>query len=205
MENDIDKLTQELDDELAFRFSLKNWMQKEFGWPAGDASLAKDDWTLIVKLHAMIETGLNGSIIRELERPGLEDVISKLNTSGSTGKVAFARALDIIQKDAAVFIQHLSQLRNICVHNINNFNFDLVKFLATDKEAGAYTKAFNRLVNPEAPASCPQEALLIGTMGIIAALMLHEQDCHARALDDRLLRLQAEAHRKQKESKSRES
>ena len=81
----------------------------------------------LVKLHAMIETGLNGAIIRELNRPGeaFDDVIAKLDTSSATGKVAFAKALGIIPKDAGVFIQHLSQLRNKCVHNIKNFNFDL--------------------------------------------------------------------------------
>lgn len=77
-------------------------MGKKFGWAPGKKGLWHDDWTLIVRLHAMIETGLNASLINELERPELESIVSKPDTSNqATGKVAFAKALGIIDEEAA--------------------------------------------------------------------------------------------------------
>ena len=113
------------ENDSVFVTELMDWMKEQFGWEEGwkgqSFPLVKDDWTLIVKLHAMIETGLNGALVKELERPALADVIAKLDTSNQmTGKAAFAKALGILGKPSITFLQKLSELRNHCVHDIKN-------------------------------------------------------------------------------------
>lgn len=95
------------------------WLRNTFGIDIHKELEGNDDWGLIVKLHAMLETALNTSIVKELSRPELESVIIRLDTSNpKIGKVAFAKALKIVSHDSSVFLQQLSELRNFCVHDI---------------------------------------------------------------------------------------
>jgi hypothetical protein len=184
------------EDAKRISAELTTWMRKQFGWSSEKKHLWKDDWTLIVKLHAMIETCLNGALVKELDRTGLASVIAKLDTSNpSTGKVAFARALGIMLKASAVFLQKLSELRNICVHDVRNFDFNLIDHLTQigKEKRNDFLKACRRMVKPEYHAtSPPQELLLIGAMSIMLELMVHDLLCKNRDLERQLLHLKAE-------------
>ena len=185
------------EDEKRVIAELTAWMRKQFGWSSEKKHLWKDDWTLIVKLHAMIETCLNGALVKELDRTGLASVIAKLDTSNpSTGKVAFAKALGgIMPKDSAVFLQKLSELRNLCVHDVRNFDFNLIDHLTQIGKAkrNDFLKACRRMVKPGHRATtCPQELLLIGAMSIMLELMVHDLRCEHRDLKRQLLHLKAE-------------
>jgi len=175
---------------------LTAWMCKQFGWSPEKKHVWKDDWTLIVKLHAMIETALNGALVKELDRTGLGSVIAKLDTSNpSTGKIAFAKTLGIMQRDSAVFLQKLSELRNLCVHDVRNFDFNLIDHLTQigKEKRNDFLKACRRMVKPEHRATtCPQELLLSGAMGIMLELMVHDLRCEKRDLKRQLLHLKAE-------------
>ena len=100
----------------------------------------------------MIETCLNGTLVKEIDRAGLAPVIAKLYTSNpSTGKVAFAKALGIMPNDSAVFLQKLSELRNRCVHDIRNFDFNLIDHLTEigKEKRNDFLKACRKMVKPE--------------------------------------------------------
>jgi uncharacterized protein YjgD (DUF1641 family) len=100
--------------------------EKELGLPEGfyNALLKEDDWSFVIKLHALLEA----SVVRAIKvQPGLEKlepVIARLEMSGSqTGKVVILKALDILNAEERRFINSLSQLRNELVHNISNVSF----------------------------------------------------------------------------------
>lgn len=189
---------------------LNEWMRKQFGWgedAALSAPLWKDDWTLIIKLHAMIETALNGALLKDFEKPELAGIIAKLDTSNTAiGKAAFAKALGILMPSSVGFLQKLSELRNVCVHDIRNFHFDLVAYLEnlSDKKRNELWKPIRKVVNPETPASCPQEALLIGAMSIMSQLMVHDLLCQGRSLAQELVHTKAARFDEQNQSTSKE-
>jgi hypothetical protein len=143
------------EDEKRVIAELTAWMRKQFGWSSEKKHLWKDDWTLIVKLHAMIETCLNGALVKELDRTGLASVIAKLDTSNpSTGKVAFAKALGgIMPKDSAVFLQKLSELRNLCVHDVRNFEFQSHRPFDADRKREE--KRFSEGMSKDGEARAP--------------------------------------------------
>ena len=179
--------------ERPFSSELAAWMRKQFGWEEGKKVPWKDDWTLIVALHAMIETGLNGALLKELEKPALEQVIAKLDTSNqATGKVAFAKALGILDRSSILFLQQLSDLRNRCVHDVRNFDFNLIEYLTKigEEKRNAILKHVYRMAKDK--PGCPQVGLLIGAMSIMAELMIHDQQCQSRNLKKELFRLKAE-------------
>jgi hypothetical protein len=97
------------------------WTKDSLGVDLGAEPFATNDWILIIKLHAMIETGLNAALVSRFGTPELSRVVAKLDTSNpATGKVAFAKALKILPKHSVTFIQKLSELRNLCVHDTRN-------------------------------------------------------------------------------------
>jgi len=154
------------------------------------------DWELVVKLHAMIETALNGAIVRHLDAPELEQIIAKLDTVG--GKVEFAKALKIIPKSVAIFIQQLSELRNFCVHDIRNFSFDLEKDLDSVKpqKRKELSKAINRIIGDIAidfGVHKLQKELFTCTIYIMATIRGHAIKCDIRDVKKKLTDLDAEA------------
>jgi hypothetical protein len=164
---------------------LWKWLQEDIGRNIfSKSNEPPDDWTLIVKLHAMIETGLNGAILLHLSEPALEPIIAKLDTSNqATGKVAFAKALKIIPKASAIFIQQLSEFRNYCVHDIQHFDFDLQKHLDGMKpdRKKQFTKAVRDLIkNLTAPTI--QHQLYVCTIMTMASIHGHALRCNERDL-----------------------
>lgn len=189
--------------ELKAYFSdLFAWMREKVGVDMNEV-LKDDDWMLVVKLHAMIESALNIALVLELREPRLETVIGKLPTSdGSTGKVAFANALEMLEKPSVDFLRYLSTLRNFCVHNIRNFKFDLVRHLAEHEKAhelrGAMIKGMEFGVprkDKKAIAalvdSDPRLALFGASFGIMMQLHVHNEKCRGRDLTEEGYRLKA--------------
>jgi hypothetical protein len=170
-----------------------------------DGILIQNDWTFIITLHAMIETALNAALVKQFDAPELSGVIAKLETSNmATGKIAFAKTLKILDPRSVVFIQKLSELRNFCVHDIRNFKFDLDKHLAAlpDDKRNELMKPILRLVKEEERDSVrAKEALFIVALNVLIELYIHDFRCENRALEAKILGIEAERYRKQQESK----
>lgn len=152
------------------------WLKEDIGRNIFSKSKEPiDDWTLVVKLHAMIETGLNGAILIHLGEPELEAIIQRLDTHSPAGKVAFAKALKIIPKTSATFIQQLSELRNFCVHDIRNFDFDLTKHLDSLKleKRKQFEKAIRDMHGKLKSRPSIQHQLFFCTIMTMAALHGH--------------------------------
>jgi hypothetical protein len=176
------------------------WMEQSIGIPklVLDSLFADDDWTLIVKLHAMIETGLNNALTIRLGSPALSSIIEKLDTSNQkTGKIAFAKALKMLTGESCGFLQRLSELRNFCVHDAKNFTFDLSAHLAAMEESKreGWFKSMMHEMHPsfEVKGSAvpmrkfllalPRYALFARSLNIMAQLQLHDQQSHLRELN----------------------
>ena len=178
--------------------AVLKWMRETLGMDI-KGKFAHNDWSLIVGLHAMIETALNATLLAQFGAPELADVIAKLNTSStSTGKIAFAKELKIIEHDSFVFIQKLSELRNFCVHDFRNFNFDLVKHLASLSETkrSALCNGIFKMVKSEVDVKslAPQMGLWTGTVNVMMELHLHHLRCETRDLEAKVHKAQSELY-----------
>jgi hypothetical protein len=105
----------------------------------------EDDWSFVIKLHALIEAALTHLLVETIARPSLHDIFSRIDTSNvQTGKLAFADKLGLVSTDVKRFIRTLSELRNSFVHDVSNVKVDLTSFvkrLPPGKRKGLY-KAF---------------------------------------------------------------
>lgn len=92
---------------------------------------AGDDWAFIVKTHALIETAVAHVLAEVSGRPELVSVFSRLELSNkTTGKLAFAEALDCFESDERRQIRKLSELRNSLVHDIRRTDFRFMDWIS---------------------------------------------------------------------------
>jgi hypothetical protein len=106
----------------------------------------EDDWSFVIKSHAFIEAALTHLLAGHLGKPDLLPVFAHLETSNTrTGKLAFVKAFDLLDKGARRFIHTLSEIRNDLVHEISNVSFTFEKHVAglSEKERREFIGAFD--------------------------------------------------------------
>lgn len=122
-------------------------LEEDLELPVGffEALAQEDDWSFVIKLHALIEAAVTHLLVETIAKPSLQDIFARIDMSNAqTGKLAFADKLGLVSKDVRRFIRTLSELRNDFVHNVSNVDVDLVHFLErlpADRRKGLY-KAF---------------------------------------------------------------
>lgn len=108
-------------------------LERDLGLPKGFyTKLGQDeDWSFVIKLHALIESALAHLLEHELGRPEAARFVSYLNVGGRTGKVALGLALKCVNDEQAAFIERITEIRNRCVHDVRNVSFSLKEYVAT--------------------------------------------------------------------------
>jgi hypothetical protein len=126
-------------------FEAIKQLEKDLSLPKGfyRKLYKEDDWSFVIKLHSLIEAALSSLIIEALGHTQLSETISRLELSNNaTGKIAFVKALNLVNEDHRRFIRKLSEIRNDFVHGISTVSIDLREYLSKPGKLEAATKAF---------------------------------------------------------------
>ncbi len=124
-------------------------IENQLGLPTGfllGLYTHEDDWSFVIKSHAFLEAALTHLLADHLGKDDLVPVFAYLETSNvRTGKLAFVKAFDLLDKGARRFIHTLSELRNDLVHEVSNVNFKFDTHVAglSDKERKEFIGAFD--------------------------------------------------------------
>lgn len=99
--------------DAAYRF------EGELGLPEGFLrALAKEnDWSFVIKLHALYEAALSNVVVHRLGHDALDGPMAAMEMKV---KIDFATALGLIGSREKTFITFLSRLRNRCAHNVRD-------------------------------------------------------------------------------------
>ena len=90
----------------------------------------EDDWSFIIKTHALIESVLTRLIQVTVQPPPLAEFAETLNLSGGRhSKTKLLRACGRLDDDEEKFVRGLSEIRNRFVHNVRHTKSDLPKFV----------------------------------------------------------------------------
>ncbi len=109
-------------DDAILKFEKKIGVQAGFFEKLKD----EDDWSFIIKLHALFETACTHLLIFHFNEPNLVKILSRLEISNkTTGELALLKELELLGKNYRVFIYSLSELRNFLVHDIRNSTFTI--------------------------------------------------------------------------------
>lgn len=108
----------------------------------------ENDWSFVIKLHALVEAAVSHLLTEQLCRPELSDLFARLDISNkTTGKAAFVESLALLGKAERRFLSSLSELRNKLVHDVRNVNFDFLKYVEdmNKDQKDTFLKSFNLL------------------------------------------------------------
>lgn len=90
----------------------------------------EDDWSFVIKAHALIEAAVTQMVIGAND-PRVAEIFRKLALGGGrTGKLAFAEGLGLVDRSQRVFIDKFSELRNTLVHDIRRVSFSFGDYFA---------------------------------------------------------------------------
>lgn len=93
--------------------------------------LAEDDWSFVIKLHALFEAACTHLLLFHFKEPDLTDIFARLELSNkTTGKIAFLGKLELLGKDNRRLVAALSEMRNSLVHDVRNAEFLLAEMVA---------------------------------------------------------------------------
>lgn len=91
-----------------------------------DQLLNDDDWSFIIKLHAVIELAMTNACVVQVGEEATRDIFARLELSNTkSGKVAFSKAMNFLLNEDRRFIHKLSELRNTLVHDARNIGLNL--------------------------------------------------------------------------------
>jgi hypothetical protein len=107
-------------------------LTKELGVPDGAllSLISDNDWSAIIKSHALIEGAMTLLLTSALDEAALSPAFSRLPLGEDiTGKLAFAKALGLLQPKERRFIKRLSELRNMLAHDPHHLGFTLKAYV----------------------------------------------------------------------------
>jgi hypothetical protein len=79
--------------------------------------LLSDDWSLILKLHALVETAITDLLISASSHPELDDDIGRLLLRA---KITWVHSMKLIPTDSLEYIEALSVVRNRIAHRVRS-------------------------------------------------------------------------------------
>jgi len=124
-------------------------IETELELPSGftKSFIKLDDWTFVVKGWAYLESILELLVWSKLDHMPNEfrKVISRIDSGNMrTGKLAFAKALNLIGPKEWKYLQSFSELRNRVAHGISDIQFDFIGFISSqeDKDKKEFFKKY---------------------------------------------------------------
>lgn len=107
-------------------------LEKELNLPENFLQnlLEEDDWSFIIKLHALMEASVSYLLVHHFGDSRLSKIFEHLELSDAKkGKIAFVSELELLPSENRRFLRRLSELRNILVHNVINVKFNLENYV----------------------------------------------------------------------------
>jgi hypothetical protein len=106
-------------------------MEKALAAPEGALTTLpiQDDWSCIIKCHALIEGAVTGMLSAALDQR-LRHIFNTLELGREgTGKLEFAKALDMLTPDQRRFVRELSRIRNLLAHDLRHLAFTIPNYI----------------------------------------------------------------------------
>ena len=161
-------------------------LEREVGVPVGFIVRLVHEpnhWSMVIKLHALIEAFLGRVLARELRRPAMEQFVDRLpmGRAKGQGRIALAVSLGLLIKSEVATLEALSDLRNRYVHDPTNAARTIAELHASsprDRQA-SLEKAFPALHPRRAAVNDDDEwmgRVFMGGVEVLAALSIARDD-----------------------------
>lgn len=93
--------------------------------------LDTDNWSMIIKSHALVESLVTELIVSQTEEHKLKALIERLPLSDAQiGKIKIAKDYELLSIPERAFVKRFSELRNNLAHKIENVTFDIDAYVS---------------------------------------------------------------------------
>jgi len=118
--------------------------EKRVGLPTGFVySLAQeDDWTFVIKIHALYETALTHILAMTFGNEKLEDALAEISMAH---KLKLASACSLFDKEDRGMLHALSNLRNKLVHSVDQVAFSFFTYLSDQNRKKQFLESFAQI------------------------------------------------------------
>lgn len=141
-----------------------------------------DDWSFIVKGHALIEAAMNDLLVNALGKKSLEKFIARKQLVAF--KLPMAKDLGLVASYLEGLIRIFSDLRNICVHHAQNLTFSLKAHIDSLDNASDFIKVTTGdhffVIDVDTVRSNPRLVLAKLLEAVLGTLNLHIRLLQAR-------------------------
>jgi hypothetical protein len=135
-------------------YLLVQRMETALGLPPGfsRALLEEDDWSFIIKLHAVLEAAVTIALIEHLGGTStLREPDKSVARLSMRSKIALSLSLGVFEDAQRVFLTNLSELRNSFVHRLENITVSLSERLSLmQREKAAFVQRLAHPIKPDA-------------------------------------------------------
>ncbi|CAI8768776.1 hypothetical protein [Pseudomonas serboccidentalis] len=146
--------------------------------------LNDDDWSLIIKLHALLESAISQLLVSKIDT-SIQAVIERLPLSdNSIGKGRMALEMGLISESQYRFLRKFSELRNNLVHKVDNVGFNLKSYVdALDQNQRKVWKGMLAWSAPGEPkrdfdeddCNFPRTGLYVSVLRLVMAFAVEEK------------------------------
>lgn len=99
-----------------------------------------DDWSFVIKLHALLESVVCQLMAATLKRPELEEPLAQEVTMES--RITMLKALGLADENERRMMRSLGRLRNSLVHNANQTDFTFQEYLSNKQRRDNFAADF---------------------------------------------------------------
>jgi hypothetical protein len=90
---------------------------------------SESDWSLVIKLAVLLDGAISESMAAVLDSR-LGSVLSNHTLGGRTGKLAFAKAIEMLSGGEISFVDAVLTVRNKAAHGVSSMSFSLDDYVA---------------------------------------------------------------------------
>ena len=149
--------------------------------------LQGDDWTYIIRLHALLETAITWALEIHLQPHPIGDFLARLNFAGrGSSKLELAEQLGILDQDSRKYVSGINTIRNRLAHNIRHLRFDLARYVEdlSEEHRRQFVSNCCALVDPKIAAdtlkeervsNIPAPKLILWAEGILVVATILEK------------------------------
>lgn len=145
----------------------------------------EDDWTLVIKLHALIEAAIEEVLVARCfasaaDNEGRDDaaiagLVGRMPFNGRVSKLSLVKAFRLLDEDHYDFVVTLAEVRNRYAHRPSNFAKSIMDLLGSSAEGKARLQKL--ILGEKMTASSEAEfdaglkaSMVLATSGVLWAL-----------------------------------
>lgn len=152
--------------------------------------VATDDWSFVIKTHALVEAVSCSMLAHGLGKPELEQVFAE--DVEMSARIKLLESLTSITKEESRICRRLGELRNDLVHNASKTDFSFDEYLSNPEKRKAFVEIFGAPLSEEVRKAFAQSPriLIWASVVLLSVKSMHKKK-HAEQLQAQLLLQQA--------------